>query len=117
MAGVRRFLHMSALGARPSAVSNYHRSKWAAEEAVAKKSGLDATIFRPSVVFGRGRHGPNFVDQLADLVRSAPLIPILGDGHFLLQPVSVRTVAAAFAKALQTSTTVGMAYELGGPTW
>src|SRR5512140_805561 len=49
--GIKRFVHMSALGSRPGAVSRYHQSKWAAEEAV-RSSGLAFTIFRPSLIYG-----------------------------------------------------------------
>lgn len=113
-AGIRRFLHMSALGTRPNAVSAYHRSKWAAEEYV-RASGLDYTIFRPSVVFGKGGPGPEFVGQLAELVRRAPVVPVIGDGRFCLQPVSVRNVADGFALALEKPETIGKTYEVAGP--
>lgn len=113
-AGVRRFLHMSALGSRPNAVSAYHRSKWAAEEYV-RASGLDYTIFRPSVIFGRGGPGPEFVGQLADLVRSAPIVPVIGDGRYWLQPVSSRNVADGFALALELPRTIGKTYDVAGP--
>jgi uncharacterized protein YbjT (DUF2867 family) len=112
--GVRRFLHMSALGARANAVSSYHRSKWEAEEYV-RQSGLDYTIFRPSVLFGRGGPGPNFIAQLAELVTKAPIVPIIGDGQFLLQPVSIHNVVDGFTRALQTPLTVRKEYEVGGP--
>ena len=49
-AGMKRFIHMSALGTRPNAASRYHQSKWAAEEIV-RQSGLAWTIFRPSIIF------------------------------------------------------------------
>jgi uncharacterized protein YbjT (DUF2867 family) len=111
-AGISRVVHMSALGARPDAVSAYHRTKWAAEEAV-RASGLRHTIFRPSVIFGRGGPGPEFVGQLADLVRSAPVVPVIGDGSFPLQPVAVETVAGAIAQAVVSPRDA--AYELGGP--
>lgn len=111
-AGIGRMVHMSALGARPDAVSAYHRTKWAAEEAV-RASGLRYTIFRPSVIFGRGGPGPEFVGQLADLVKSAPVVPVIGDGSFPLQPVAVETVAEAIAQAVASPRDA--AYELGGP--
>ena len=57
--GVRRFVHMSALGTRPNAKSRYHQSKWAAEQAV-DGSALDWTIFRPSLIFGPGDKSLNF---------------------------------------------------------
>lgn len=112
--GITDFLHMSALGARADAVSRYHQSKWKAEQAV-RKAGLAYTIFQPSVIFGSGGPGPNFVRQLADLVRSAPLTPVIGRGTVLLQPVSTQTVAEAFCNALTRPETRGQTYQLGGP--
>ena len=50
-AGVKRYIHMSALGTRPGARSRYHRTKWAAEEYV-RQSGLAWTVFRPSLIYG-----------------------------------------------------------------
>ncbi|MCY0888210.1 MAG: complex I NDUFA9 subunit family protein [Alicyclobacillaceae bacterium] len=111
---LQRYLHMSALGARPHAVSKYHRSKWEGERAVVE-SGLPFTIFRPSVVFGIGGPGPNFLRQLADLVESVPVVPIIGRGESKLQPVSVQTVAEAFATCLDTADAVGQTYDVAGP--
>jgi uncharacterized protein YbjT (DUF2867 family) len=113
-AGVERFIHMSALGARENATSAYHRSKWASEQTVRHSKRL-FTIFRPSVVFGEGGSGSNFVGLLRNLVASTPIVPMIGDGQFPLQPVSVETVAQAFASALETERSIGKVYELGGP--
>lgn len=112
--GVQRMVHMSALGARPGAISAYHRSKWYAEEAV-RDSGLTYTIFRPSVIFGRGGPGPEFVGQLTDLVRKTPVTPVIGHGRYPLQPVSITTVADAFTAALALPIAENRVYELGGP--
>lgn len=109
--GVPRFIHMSALGSSPGAKSQYHRTKWKAEEYL-RGSGLRFTIFRPSVIFGP-RDG--FVNQVADVVRKAPLIPIPGRGEFQLQPVSVHDVTDCFTQAVTKDSTIGQAYELGGP--
>lgn len=113
-AKVKRFIHMSALGARADAVSDYHRSKWNAEKRV-RQSGLDFTIFRPSVVFGAGGPGASFVRQLAGVVRKAPVIPMIGDGSFRLQPVHTSVVADVFAKSLDRSDVVGETFDIGGP--
>src|SRR5437899_3350986 len=67
-AGVRRYVHMSALGTRPGARSRYHQTKWAAEEAV-RSSGLAWTIMRPSVIYG---HGDGFITMLARMLRRLP---------------------------------------------
>lgn len=110
-AGVRRYLQMSALGTRPNARSRYHRTKWEAEEAV-RRSGLEWTIFRPSVIYGPG---DGFVTLLARLVRRLPVVPVIGDGKYQLQPVAVEQVAEAFARALEQERTAGQTYEVGGP--
>jgi NADH dehydrogenase len=109
--GARRYLHMSALGSRPGARSRYHRSKWAAEEAV-RASALAWTIFRPSIIYGRG---DEFVTMLAGLVRRTPLVPVLGSGQQRLQPVAVEHVAEGFARAVDAPATEKQAYEVGGP--
>jgi NADH dehydrogenase len=110
-ARVGRFLHMSALGTGPQARSRYHRTKWAAEEAV-RASGLAWTIFRPSVVFGPG---DGFVSLIARLVRWFPIVPVIGDGRNRFQPVAVADVAEGFARALERPATAGQIFEVGGP--
>ncbi|MBI1846273.1 MAG: complex I NDUFA9 subunit family protein [Candidatus Rokubacteria bacterium] len=110
-AGVGRFLHMSALGTRPGARSRYHQTKWAGEEAV-RGSGLAWTIFRPSIIYGRG---DGFVSMLADMIRRAPVVPVLGSGQHRLQPVPVEQIATAFARAIDRPATEKHVYEAGGP--
>lgn len=110
-AGVHRYLQMSALGVRPEARSRYHRTKWEAEESV-RRSGLDWTIFRPSVIYGRG---DGSVSMLAAMIRRLPVVPVLGDGRYRLQPVAVEQVAEGFARALDQPATIGKTYEVGGP--
>src|SRR4030095_206610 len=110
-AEVKRFLHMSALGTRPDAQSRYHRTKWAAEQAV-RISGLDWTIFRPSVIFGRG---DELVSMLAGMIRRLPAVPVLGDGRYRLQPIAVEQVAEGFARAARNQRSVGQVYGVAGP--
>jgi uncharacterized protein YbjT (DUF2867 family) len=110
-AGIPRYLHMSALGARPGARSEYHRTKWRGEEAV-RASGLAWTIFRPSVIFGSG---DGFVNLIARMIRRRAVVPVIGDGHYRLQPVCVEHVAEGFARALRREATVGHTYEVAGP--
>lgn len=110
-AGVRRYLHMSALGTRPGARSRYHQTKWAAEEA-ARASGLAWTIFRPSIVYGRG---DAFVSMLAGMVTRLPVVPIVGSGRQRLQPVPVEQVAEGFVRALALPATVKQTYGVAGP--
>ena len=110
-AGIRRFVHMSALGARPGARSRYHRTKWAGEEAV-RASALDWTIFRPSIIYGRG---DGFVSLLAGMVQRLPVVPVIGDGRQRIQPVPVKQVADAFARAIDLPATVKHTFDVGGP--
>jgi NADH dehydrogenase len=114
--GVRRYLHMSALGTRPGARSQYHRTKWAAEELV-RQSGLAWTIFRPSVIYGQEDKS---VNVLATTLRRLPFAVVLGDGTGKIQPISVENVARAVVSALANDASIGKTYDLCGPvafTW
>ncbi len=112
-AGIKRLIHMSALGTRADAVSKYHQTKWAAEECV-RASGLDWTILRPSLI-----HGPNgeFMQLMKRLVcgLAPPIIPYFGDGRAKVQPVSVEDVARCCVESLLRVETVGEVIPLGGP--
>jgi NADH dehydrogenase len=110
-AGVRRYLHMSALGTRAGARSRYHRTKWAAEEAV-RSSPLPWTIFRPSIVYGPG---DEFITMLRGMIEGLPVVPVIGSGRQQLQPVPVAQVAQGFARALALEATVKHTYDVGGP--
>jgi NADH dehydrogenase len=108
--GVRRFIHMSALGTRVNAASRYHQSKWLAEQAV-RASGLAFTIFRPSLIFGPRDH---FVNLFARMMRWSPAVPVMGRPDARFQPVHVETVAAAFVRSLRTPSAVGCTFDLCG---
>ena len=108
--GVRRWLQMSALGTRPNAVARYHQSKWAAEELV-RASGLAWTIFRPSIVLGEGS---GFERTFKAIARWSPVIPVMGSGQNLLQPIQVEAVAEAFSEALADPAMTGACLELCG---
>ncbi len=105
------FLHMSALGTRPDAVSRYHQTKWAAEEAV-RQSGLPFTIFRPSIIYGRE---DAFVNLYRRIVRLSPLVPVFGSGKGTVQPVPVEYAAQCFVNILGNSAAVGQTYDVVGP--
>jgi len=107
---VRRLLQMSALAAAEDAPSAYLRSKGEAEKIV-RESGLDFTIFRPSVIFGPD---DSFLNMFAGLTRVLPVLALASpDARF--QPVYVDDVAAAFLRALADMKTTGQCYELCGP--
>ena len=109
--GVERYLHVSALGTRPDARSEYHRTKWEAEEII-RASGLAYTIFRPSVIFGPE---DKFTNLFARVLRRVPVVVIPGSGKNLFQPVYVDDVAGAIAGSLDMDETAGRVFELGGP--
>ncbi|MDD4933959.1 MAG: NAD(P)H-binding protein, partial [Methylacidiphilaceae bacterium] len=106
--GVRRWLHMSALGSRPYAPSRYHQTKWTAEELV-RSSDLHWTIFRPSVIFGTGDHLLTSLRSLfsQSLFRYFGILPLPGGGASPLQPVAIRDVVSAFTRALILPETIG----------
>jgi len=129
--GVRRLLHMSALGANPNSRSAYQRSKGIAEALVREAGrhhvehenwylngpkfihgyGLDVTIFRPSVIFGRG---DSFLSMFAGLLKAFPLLP-LANAEARFAPVHVEDVARAYADSLDNPATYGQTYDLCGP--
>jgi NADH dehydrogenase len=123
---VRRFVLMSANGVKPEGTP-YQRTKYQAEEAL-RASGLDWTVFRPSVIFGDPRGRMELCTQLRrDIIDSplpaplfyAGLLP-LNAGRFELAPVSVADVAQAFVQSLERPETIGHVFQLCGPdrlTW
>jgi uncharacterized protein YbjT (DUF2867 family) len=110
-AGVRRVIHVSALGVAASAPSNYLRSK-AAGEAALRAAGLDLTVLRPSVIFGAE---DRLMNTFAQLQAVAPLMPLAGsDARF--QPVWVEDVASAIVRSIDDERTIGQTFECAGPT-
>jgi uncharacterized protein YbjT (DUF2867 family) len=112
--GVRRLVHISALGVPSSgtAPSNYLRSKAAGEAVLAQAANTVATtVLRPSVIFGADDQFMNLFAQLQSL---APVMPLAG-GKAQLQPVWVEDVARAIAHCLTTPATAGLTYECAGP--
>lgn len=112
--GVKRLLHMSAIGVDVDGLSRYQRSKGEGEALVLAAHGEDlaVTVFRPSVIFGPEDH---FLNLFARLLYWTPIFP-LGSPNARLQPVYVGDVAQAFAASLNNPVTFGQRYELCGPT-
>ncbi|MDO9273180.1 MAG: complex I NDUFA9 subunit family protein [Rugosibacter sp.] len=110
LAGIRRVLHVSALQASLDAPSAYLRSK-AAGEAVVRASGMEWTIFRPSVIFGEG---DAFLTLFARLAKIVPFFP-LASAHARFQPIWIQDVTATIAESLQRADSIGQIYELCGP--
>ena len=110
-AGAQHVVHLSAIGADPDSPAEYGRTK-AAGEAEIRNGYPDATIMRPSIVFGPE---DNFFNLFASLVPMAPALPLIGWGQTRFQPVFVGDVAAAVCAALAGDGAKGKTYELGGP--
>ncbi len=102
--------HMSALGARgEKGATRYHVTKWQAEEAV-RSSGLPHVIFRPSVIAGPGNPA---IGMMLNMVRLSPVVPVIGDGRYEMQPIWIGDVAEACALALERPDLRGT-FELAG---
>jgi NADH dehydrogenase len=110
-AGVNRFVHVSAIGAQDNPDYPYLYSKWQGEQAVIN-SGLNYTIFRPSIQFG---DGDEFINTLAGLVSAFPMIPVVGSGKVRLQPISVEEVGAMVSLVVDNPHFGGRIIEIGGP--
>jgi NADH dehydrogenase len=108
--GVRKFVHMSALGARPDGTP-YHRTKFEGEQVV-RRSGIPHVIFRPSIIVGPDGE---FVKLLLRVLRYSPVAPVIGDGRYRLQPVDVEDVAAAFVQGAERDDLRDVCFEIGGP--
>jgi uncharacterized protein YbjT (DUF2867 family) len=108
--GVRRLVHVSALGVSDAAPSRYLRSK-AAGEAVLKAARLDLTNVRPSVIFGEG---DRFLNLFAALQAVLPILPLAGAAA-RFQPVWVEDVAAAIVQCVDDPKTIGLTLECAGP--
>ncbi len=104
-----KLIHVSAIGADPKSESAYARTKAAGEKAALAE---DAVVFRPSIVFGPE---DDFFNRFAALARLSPVLPLIGGGQTLFQPVFVGDVAVAILKAAEGHATPGTIYELGGP--
>ena len=112
-AGVRRFVHMSALGTSEETkdLVPYYRAKWETEQLV-RTSGIPHVLFRPSFIFGAdGGILPTFVK----LARLMPVTPIIGSGRQRIQPIWVDDVATYFGEAVMRDDVAERLFELGGP--
>ena len=122
---VSRFILMSANGVKKEG-TGYQNTKMLAEEYL-KESGLDYTIFRPSLIFGDPRGGgrPEFCSQLKKDMLSLPIpapnfhkgLNPFNAGNFALSPIHVKDVAKVFVKSLTEEETIKKTYHLGGETY
>lgn len=106
-----RLTHGSAIGADENSASVYAQTKALGEKAVLE-TVPDAVIMRPSIVFGPE---DQFFNRFADMARYSPVLPLIGGGKTLFQPVFVGDVAEAIARSVDGAAKGGQIYELGGP--
>ena len=111
LAGVKRLVQISAIGADADSPSKYARTK-AAGEAAVREAFPGAVVIRPSIVFGADDKFFNKFGQMAALF---PALPLIGGGETKFQPVFVADVAQVIAKAVASPAAEGLTYELGGP--
>ncbi len=108
---VRRFVHLSAVGAANVPHQRYLHSKWAGEQEVVN-CGIPYVIIRPSLIFGPG---DEFTNAVAALVRSLPITPVIGSGNNRLQPIHVDDVARCVSLSLSGNIRGNRTVDIGGP--
>ncbi len=113
-AGVKRIIEISGLGTKPDKPGSYMQGRYRAEQMLIG-SGLDWTIIRPSVLFGKDAP---FTKGLTDLLRTSPVVPLIGGGKTLFQPILVDDVVSVIIKVLdEPERTRNKIYTIGGPEY
>src|SRR5712692_7863051 len=113
-ADIQRIIEISGLGTKPDKPGSYMQGRYLAEKML-KESSLDWTIIQPSVLFGK--NAP-FIKGLADLIRTSPVVPLIGGGKIMFQPIWVEDVVTVVMKVLEDpARTTGKTYTIGGPAY
>jgi len=113
-AGVKRIIEISGLGTKPDKPGSYMQGRYMAEKML-KESGLDWTIIQPSVLFGK--NAP-FIKGLTDLIRTAPVVPLVGGGKVMFQPIYIEDVVTVIVRVLEEpERTKNKTYTIGGPEY
>lgn len=113
-AGVKRMIEISGLGTKPDKPGSYMQGRYLAEKMLVD-SGLDWTIIQPSVIFGKDAP---FIKGLADLIRTTPVLPLIGGGKTMFQPIYVEDVVTVIIKVLgDPARSNGHIYTIGGPAY
>ena len=110
-AGVKRYLHLSALGVDSGLQIGYNTSKLTAEESV-RQSGLNWTIFRPSLIFGTG---DRFAVEFAGWMKKGLPIPVIGKADYRLMPLARKDICNGMVKLITEDSSYGETYDIGGP--
>jgi len=109
--GVRKLVHISALGVKEKHNSKYMKSKLQGEKNI-QDTFKSSVILRPSVVFGPE---DKFFNTFASLAQFSPALPLIGGGKTKFAPIYVGDVAKAIAKVLELNNSEPKIYEVGGP--
>lgn len=114
--GCSKVILVTALGTGPDAASQYHKTKWLAEEEVIT-SGLDYTILRPSLLIGRlvGTRNSKLVSRLVSLIENKKFVPLVNGGANKIQPIFIKDCVEAISNCISPSFN-GETIELGGST-
>lgn len=109
--GVRRFLFVSSIKAGRDYQGFYGTTKRKAEE-ILKQADLDLTIFRPALLYGPGE---TRLRKIAEIIRKWRMVPVIGDGSYVIYPIFVDDLMGAIFRAIDAVETIGKSYDMGGP--
>ncbi len=111
-AGVKRIIELSGLGTRPDKPGSYMQGRYLSEKLL-MDSGLAWAIIRPSVLFGKDA---SFIKGLVDLIKTSPVVPLIGGGKIMFQPIYIEDVVTIITRILQDpERTSKKIYTVGGP--
>src|SRR5574341_233334 len=109
--GVRRVLYVSSIKAGRDYPGFYGSTKRRAED-ILKQTDLDLTIFRPALLYGPGE---GRLREIGEIIRRWRVVPVIGDGSYMIYPVFVDDLVAAILRAIDAARTIGKVYDMGGP--
>ncbi len=113
-AGVSRIIAVSGLGTKPDKPGSYMQGRYLAEQMI-KESGMTWTIIQPSVLFGKDAP---FIKGLTDLIRTSPVVPLIGGGKIMFQPIYVEDVVSVIVEVLnEPERTANKTFTIGGPEY
>lgn len=113
-AGVKRVIEISGLGTRPDKTGSYMQGRYLAEKML-KESKLDWAIIQPSVIFGKDAP---FIRGLTDLIKTSPMVPLIGGGKIMFQPIYVEDVVSVILHVLANpAQSSRQTYTIGGPEY
>lgn len=113
---VKKVVMVTALGTKSGALSQYHSSKWQAEQCL-RESGLDYVILRPSLLVGRqaGQRDSKLIARLTDLIKNKKMVPLVGGGANKIQPLFIGDLIEALSSVISSHDYDGQTLELAGP--